>query len=300
MSITKKTAFEKENQKITQKDGEFGLPVRDFNYALGGTNNSELTTTTTESIGTQTRVSSSTQSVLSGRLIRQVDTDGNRAEYTYDAFGRLATLTLCAQSPTYKQITAYTYPAPGQVMITEANGQVRLEVYDGQDRLLREYDYPEPGTQRLLKEVSYDNYGREKRSTQYDYHADGTQLSEWSEVVYDGWGEVEQRNYSSGRRDFNHYDPIAMTRTEWSGTPTDKHRKVTTYNEDETIKKVEFRDQNGAVYQTQTATYTEERLLEQLQTDGEFGVTTITYTRDSFGRVLTEAHVEDDKGLLPF
>ena len=286
-------------KKITQKDGEFGLPVRDFNYALGGTNNSELTTTTTESIGTQTRVSSSTQSVLSGRLIRQVDTDGNRAEYTYDAFGRLATLTLCAQSPTYKQITAYTYPAPGQVMITEANGQVRLEVYDGQDRLLREYDYPEPGTQRLLKEVSYDNYGREKRSTQYDYHADGTQLSEWSEVVYDGWGEVEQRNYSSGRRDFNHYDPIAMTRTEWSGTPADKHRKVTTYNEDETIKKVEFRDQNGAVYQTQTATYTEERLLEQLQTDGEFGVTTITYTRDSFGRVLTEAHVEDDKGLLP-
>uniref|UniRef100_UPI0039F4A327 hypothetical protein n=1 Tax=Streptomyces sp. 021-4 TaxID=2789260 RepID=UPI0039F4A327 len=118
-------------------------------------------------------------------------------------------------------------------------------------------------------------------------------------MVYDGWGEVEQRNYSSGRRDVNRYDPIAMTRTEWSGTPTDKHRKITTYNEDETIKKVEFRDQNGAVYQTQTATYTEERLLEQLQTDGEFGVTTITYTRDSFGRVLTEAHVEDDKGLLP-
>ncbi|MCP5961599.1 hypothetical protein NL379_30735, partial [Klebsiella pneumoniae] len=70
-------------KEITQKGGEFGLPVRDFNYALGGTNNTELTTTTTESIGTQTRVSSSTQSVLSGRLIRQVDTDGNRAEYTY-------------------------------------------------------------------------------------------------------------------------------------------------------------------------------------------------------------------------
>lgn len=286
-------------RKITHYDDEFNLPIRHFSYALGGTNNTELTTTTTERIGTEARVSSSTQSVLSGRLIRQVDTDGNRAEYTYDAFGRLATLTLCAQSPTYEQITAYTYPAPGQVMITEANGQVRLEVYDGQDRLLREYDYLESGTQRLLKEVSYDNYGREKRSTQYDYHADGTQISEWSEVVYDGWGEVEERNYSSGRRDFNHYDPIAMTRTEWSGTPTDKHRKVTTYNEDETIKKVEFRDQNGAVYQTQTATYTEERFLKQLQTDGEFGVTTITYTRDPFGRVLTEAHVEDDKGLLP-
>ncbi|MFL1563053.1 RHS repeat-associated core domain-containing protein [Pseudomonas sp. O64] len=286
--------------EVAYEDDIFRVPKRAFTYTLGGANNTELTTKTvdTEPTGTS-RTSSSTQSVLSGRLIRQVDTDGNRTEYTYDAFGRLATLTVCAQSPTYKQTTRYAYPAPGQVKVTEPNGQVRLSQYDGQDRLVREYEYVEANTQRLLREVSYDLMGRELRSTQYDYTEDGTQVSDWSEINYDDWGEVSGRRYSDGRQDFNLYDPIAMTRSEWTGNANDKHRKVTTYNADETIQKIVWHGQNGVAFQTQTATYTFEKRLAQLETVGEFGVTTIRYTYDVFGRVLTESHVENDKGLLP-
>lgn len=289
-------------EAVHQQDNVFISHTREFEYTLGGTNNTELTTKSTEytdhANSSSTRTSSNTQSILSGRLIRQVDTDGNQAEYTYDAFGRLSTHTLCAQIPTYKQTTTYTYPAPGQIKVTEPNGQVRLSEYDGQDRLVREYDYVTADTPRLLKEISYDALGRENRSTQYDYRADGTQISDWSEVKYGGWGEISGRRYSDGREDFNLYDPIEMKRSEWTGKPTDKHRKVTTYNLDETIKKIELLGQNGAVYQTQTATYTPALLLERLVTDGEFGITTINYTYDPFGRVLTETHSEKDKGLL--
>ncbi|MGE1155854.1 RHS repeat domain-containing protein [Pseudomonas kitaguniensis] len=285
---------------VTHSGNAFRLPKRHFNYTLGGVNNSELTTETIDSVPSElSRVSSYTQSTLSGRLIRQVDIDDNRAEYTYDAFARLATLTVCAQSPTYKQTTTYAYPAPGQVLVTEPNGQVRLSEYDGQDRLIREYEYTTAGTQRLVKEVSYDNTGRELRSTQYDYTADGAQVSDWSELNYDDWGEVSGRRYSDGQQVFNQYDPIAMTRAEWSGKASDKHRKVTTYNVDETIQKITWLGQTGAVFQTQTATYTNAQRLERLRTNGEFGVTTISYTYDVFGRVLTDSHVENDIGVTP-
>ena len=278
---------------------------RSFEYTLGGENNTQLTTQITDTSETSsTRTSSFTQSVLSRRLTHQVDEDGNRSEYTYDRYGRLASLTLCAQSPTYKQTTTYDYPAPGQVKTTEANGQVRLSEYDGQDRLVREYEYVTADTRRLLKEVSYDGIGRELRSTQYDYQASfqgsDPRFSKWSEVTYDNWGEPDGRIYSDGSQYFNRYNPVTKIRTEWSGKVTDKHQKVTTYDlQDDTIKKIEWKDQSGKTFQTQTATYTGAQLLQKLITNGEHGVTTITYTHDILGRVLTEAYVEDDTGLLP-
>lgn len=293
--------FRKGRQKNTSRSrGQISYPRHSFTYSLGGVNNTELTTVTTAHVGSATRTSSQTQSVLSGRIIRQVDTDGNRAEYAYDAFGRVITHTLCAQSATYKQTTTYAYPAPGQVQITEPNGRVRLSEYDGQDRLVRQHEYVAAGTPRLIKDVSYDDSGRELRSTQYDYQADGTVLSEWSEVQYDQYGEVSGRRYSDGREDFNQYDPIAMIREEWSGRSTDKHRKITSYNADETIKKIEWLGQDGEVFQTENANYNDWKLLERLQTAGEYGTTIINYTYDGFGRRLSESHTQIDKGgLLP-
>ncbi|TSD75443.1 hypothetical protein FFI16_003090 [Pseudomonas sp. KBS0710] len=316
--IPKPTVFSQSFVYFTQDDFRKGKPQsiiregrslrdfqRSFEYTLGGENNTELTTQITDTVDTSsTRTSSFTQSVLSRHLIRQVDEDGNRCEYTYDSSGRLASQTLCAQSPTYKQTTTYDYPAPGQVKTTEANGQVRLSEYDGQDRLVREYEYVTADTRRLLKEVSYDAIGRELRSTQYDYQASfqgsDPRFSKWSEVTYDNWGEATGRIYSDGSEYFNRYNPITKIRTEWSGKITDKHQKVTTYDlRDDTIKKVEWKDQSGKTFQTQTATYTTAQHLQKLITNGEYGVTTITYTYDILGRVLTEAYVEDDTGLLP-
>lgn len=293
-------SFKKGRKKqIAHRRGLVLEPTITFDYTLGGIDNTELTTVTTQQSSGGTRTSSQTQSILSGRLIQQTDTDGNRAEYEYDMFGRLRTHTLCAQSSTYKQVTAYTYPARGQVKVTEPNGQVRLSEYDGQDRLVNEYEYTSADTRQLTKKIYYDDLGRETQSSQYDYQRFDGQIKEWSHPIYDEWNEPAGRIYNAGLQDFNQYDPIAMKRTEWSGKASDKHRKVTTYNLDDTIKKIEWFGLDGKIFQTQTATYTNSNLLQHLRTDGEFGVTTIDYTYDPFGRVLKEVHSEIDNGLLP-
>lgn len=274
-------------------------PLRSFTYALGGAGNIELTTTTTETDEQgNSRTSSETKSILDGRLIRQVDTDGNRTEYSYNNDGQLSTLTVCAQSSTYRQVTTYRYPAPGQIQVTDPNGQTRFSQYDGQDRLVNEY-LIDGGQQIQTKAVSYDRIGRELRTTLFDYQArTPTQLYEWQELKYDDWNQVSGRRYRNGRKDFHLKDPIALTLTQWTGKATDKHRTITTYNLDETIKKIEWKGQDGNVYQTQTATYTRARQIKQLHTEGELGETTIDYAYDGSGRLLSEKHSEKNKGIL--
>lgn len=273
-------------------------PIRTFDYTLGGVGNTELTTTTTDTDTTgKTRTSSQTQSTLSGRLLRQVDADGNRTEFTYSQYGQLLSLTVCAHSTTYRQVTAYAYPAPGQVKVTEPNGKTHLTQYDGQDRLVSEY-LLEGNLRKQTKAVTYDSLGRELRTSSFDYDRHGTQLIQWQEMRYDDWNEVSSQHYSDGREDFNQYDPVAMPRTQWTGKAADKHTTVTTYNSDETIKKIEWKGQNGAVFQTQTASYNRAKQIKQLVTDSEFGIITINYIYDANGRLLSERRSEKGRGLL--
>lgn len=294
----RKKSIKQATLKNSNRESDVEEPLRSFDYTVGGIGNTELTTTTTDSDdnGNQ-RISSETHSILSGRLIRQVDADGNHTEYAYNPYGQLVTLTVCAQSATYRQVTTYTYPAPGQVQVTDPNGQTRLSQYDGQDRLVSEY-LVEGGQQKRTKTVSYDHIGRELRTTRFDYHEDGTQINDWQELKYDDWNQVCGRKYIDGLEDFDFYDPVALTRTQWTGKATDKHGTVTSYDLDRTIKKVEWKGLDGKVYQTQTATYSRARQVKQLHTDGEQGITTIGYTYDGSGRLLSEKHSEKGKGLL--
>lgn len=290
-----RTGRQKSISQATLRPGHFtGQPARYFDYTLGGVDETELTTTTTDTDerGNQ-RTSSETHSTLSGRLIRQFDADGNRTDYGYDAYGKLATLTTCAQSPTYKQTTTYTYPAPGQVQVTGPEGLTHLSQYDGQDRLVSEYRV-EQGKNILIKAVSYDALGRELRTTHYK-HTDN-KLNEWEELEYDEWGQVRCRTYSDGRKVFDVYDPVALTRTQWVGKDTDKQAIITHYNTNKAISKVEWRNQQGYVYQTQTATYNRVRQVKTLSTEGERGITTVEYSYDAFGRLLRETHSEKGKG----
>ncbi|WP_236445946.1 MULTISPECIES: RHS repeat domain-containing protein [unclassified Pseudomonas] len=282
------------SQATVRPDHFIGEPARSFDYTLGGVDETELTTTTTDTDerGNQ-RTSSETHSTLSGRLIRQVDADGNRTDYGYDAYGKLATLTTCAQSPTYRQTTTYTYPALAQVQVTGPEGLTHLSLYDGQGRVVSEYRV-EQGKNILIKAVSYDALGRELRTTHYK-HTDN-KLSEWEELEYDEWGQVRCRTYSDGRKVFDVYDPVALTRTQWAGKDTDKHAIVTHYNANKTIRKVEWKNQQGHVYQTQTATYNRVRQVKTLYTEGERGITTVEYSYDAFGRLLRETHSEKGKG----
>ncbi|MBC3208051.1 hypothetical protein HU755_14710 [Pseudomonas sp. SWRI111] len=288
-----------QKKQVSRRRGSVSEPDIFFEYTLDGIDNSTLTTVTTQRSGSVARTSSQTQSILSGRLIQQTDTDGNRAEYDYDAFGRLKTHTLCAQSTTYKQVTTYAYPARGHISVTGPDGVVHLSEYDGRDRVVREYEFTSAGARQLTKQIEYDELGREAVSIQYDYQRFDGQIEEWSHPIYNEWNEPAGRIHNGGLQTFNQYDPIAMTRTEWSGKASDKHRKVTTYNPDDTIKKIEWFGQDGKVFQTQTATYTNNNLLQHLRTQGDFGVTTINYTYDDASRLLKETHTEIDNGLLP-
>ncbi|NMZ33478.1 RHS repeat domain-containing protein [Pseudomonas proteolytica] len=273
-------------------------PLRTFDYALGGAGNTELTTTTTDTDATgKTRTTSQTQSTLSGRLVRQVDADGNRTEFAYNSYGQLVTLTVCAQTATYRQVTTYAYPAPGQIKITEPNGQTRLSQYDGQDQLVSEH-LLQGSQSKQTKAVTYDSLGRELRRSAFDYDAAGGQLVQWQEAQYDDWNEVSSQRYSDGRQTFNVYDPIALTRAQWTGKATDKHAMVTSYNVDDTVKKIEWKDQAGLVYQTHAFTYTQSKQVKQLKIDNEFGFTTLDYTYDGAGRLLSEKHSEKGRGLL--
>ncbi|MGV8889370.1 MAG: RHS repeat-associated core domain-containing protein [Pseudomonas sp.] len=276
--------------------------TRKLDYTLGSINNTELTTTFTSyatptdyASATPPRLCSETHSILSGRLIRKIDENGNRTDFSYNCFGQLETYTTCSQSEEYKQTTTYAYPAPGQLKITEPNDRVRLLELDGQDNVVREYVWN--GQWLLTKDVSYDHQGRELRTTLHDYLADGTRISEWSQLKYDCFNAVCGRLYSDGHEDFDYYDPIAFTRTEWTGIETDQHRQVTTYNEDETIAKLEWKDSTGAIYQTQTFTYSFVKLVQERKTQNELGTITTAYTYDGIGRILSERHTETRSGL---
>ncbi|UVL17186.1 hypothetical protein LOY44_14215 [Pseudomonas sp. B21-044] len=236
---------------------------------------------------------SETTSILSGRLITQTDVHDNQTTYTYDEHGRLKTLTRCAQSDTYQQVTTYSYPSAGRLEIIEPDGTQRATEDDGLGNLIAEYvraDANKPWRQTL--KVDYDNRGRKSKTTRYDYLADGTQVSEWCELKYDNWNQECQQTYSTGQHVFNQYDPVAHTRTEWSGRATDKQRKVTTYNDDDTVANIVWTDAQGEECQLETLTYTHAAQVHTRTIEGAGSWRCTTYTYDAAGRLLKQAHDE--------
>lgn len=236
---------------------------------------------------------SETTSILSGRLITQTDVHDNQTTYTYDEHGRLKTLTRCAQSDTYQQVTTYSYPSAGRLEIIEPDGTQRATEDDGLGNLIAEYvraDANKPWRQTL--KVDYDNRGRKSKTTRYDYLADGTQVSEWCELKYDNWNQECQQTYSTGQHVFNQYDPVAHTRTEWSGRATDKQRKVTTYNDDDTVANIVWTDAQGEECQRETLTYTHAAQVHTRTIEGAGSWRCTTYTYDAAGRLLKQAHDE--------
>lgn len=249
-----------------------------YDYSLTGT---ALTLTTNQTIGTSSRVSSETCSILSGRLIAQQDVDGNVSQYQYDTSGRLTRFIQCAQSETYRQVTTFAYPRPGRVETTEPDGQRCATEDDGQGNVLSEYVYDEPSKQwRQMLKVEYDARGRKCKTTEYDYRADGSEMSETCELAYDGWGQEFKQDFGGDRRIFNRYDPVTLTREEWSGSANNNKRKVTTYTEDGSVAKVESED---APPQTLTYTHAFQVAKQVNQYAHE-----LRYTYDAAGRPLTE------------
>ncbi|MFK3971676.1 RHS repeat domain-containing protein [Pseudomonas sp. NPDC087358] len=250
-----------------------------YHYSLDGT---ELTVKTTQAIDKSSRESSETCSILSGRLIKQIDVVGNETRYEYDDVGRLKKFIQCAQSATYKQATEYLYPRTGRVESIEPNGQHRATEDDGQGNVLAEYVKDSASAQwRQMLKVEYDAQGRKSKTTQFDYDADGKQMSETCVLTYDGWGQAYKQEFSDGRCLFNEYDPVTLTRREWSGLADNVTRKVTTYNEDGSVANIAIGDASQAFE------YTHAFQIARHVTNNE---QEIRYSYDAAGRPLTESH----------
>lgn len=264
-----------------------------FDYVLDE-GRTALTTTSTEQRDGSSQTSSETRSVLSGRLISQTDVDGNTTTYAYDAHGRLTLLTVCAQSETYREKSTYAYPSVGRLEITAPDGQVRAVETDGRDNTVREQVQSAKGWRDLIA-TDYDEFGRKKTSTHYDYLLDETQVAEICELGYDDWGNECIQSFSDGHTIFNQYDPARRVREEWSGLSTDKRRKRTTYRIDDSVERVEWLDANGSVFKTQSFTYTDAGKLSIASTTGLSATQIVSYGYDAAGRVLSEEHQQDEQ-----
>lgn len=253
-----------------------------------------ITTSTTETRGDASRTSTETRSILSGRLVSQTDTDANRTDYAYDACGRLASQTICAQSAEYKETTTYAYPASNRVEITEADGKARAQVSDGRDNTVREQIRgTSAAAWRDVLASTYDGLGRKSSSTRYDYLPDGVQVSETCTFGYDAWGNECTQSYGDSRVSTNQFDPTTRVRNEWTGSITDKQRKRTTYRGNDTVEKIEWLDAEGSSYQEDVYTYTSFGKVALVSVKGIHGSRSVGYTYDGFGRLIVERHEHD-------
>lgn len=262
-----------------------------FDYTIDK-NGVVLTTTTTEAVEDVSRTSLEARSILSGRLIRQVDTDGNETIYTYDTYGRLSSQTECAQSDIYRQTTAYAYPGAGRVEITEPDGQKRAIESDGRDNTVSEQIWcPTAAAWRDMRSVTYDALGRKKSSSQYDYLADGTQLVVSCDFGYDDWGNECSQSFNDGRTTFNQYDPVRRVREEWKDSATENERKRTTYLYDDTVKKIEWLDTDGNTHREESYDFDSAGKIHHISN----GAASVFYAYDPAGRTITEEHFSSGK-----
>lgn len=271
-----------------------------FTYTLDGT---ALTTTTVRrGAGDFERSTAQTISVLSGRLISQVDEEGNQATFEYDAFGRLIAHTKCAQSETYKQTTYYAYPSARTLHITEPNGRRLLTEQDGLDNLISESEWEPnktpvrgaPGQWREIQRVYHDELGRQVYVGRFDKVGRG-KIEDGCRILYDKWDEECCRIYNEERWVYNEYDPVRLTRSERTGYEATLHPSVvTTYDPSGEVIQVALCDENGTAYKTQTFSYRITGQLARQSTVGIAGTHFIDYSYDDGGRVVEERHIATD------
>lgn len=266
----------------------------EFAYALDATRHS-ITTTTGRSRGGISRTCIETRSFLSGRILEQIDADGNRTDYDYDMHGRLSARTTCAQSTVYKETTGYSYPTIGRIEIMESDGRKRAIESDGRDNTVREQLWHEPTlTWRDVSSNTYDKFGRKNMSLSHDYLSDGLIVTEKCTFEYDFDGNECCCSFSDGRKTFNTYDPLSRTRNEWTGRATDKQRTRTTYNRNGTINEIDRIDQHGRSYQRLAFRYTAAGAIESIETSENDSKRYVSHEYDAVGRTIREDHAAGD------
>lgn len=200
-----------------------------------------MTQEVVEQVGSLKRSTRQTYSKFSGRVLGEVDADGNASEYTYDKQGRLLSHTTCATSKTHKATTQYSYPSVERMEVVEPNGLRRAYTYDGRGNVVREYLAPparkdeKTAPWKLMLEETFDDRGRKSSTVRYDYVSTGGKeqtLAQRCTYSYDLRGTETQRTLDTGEVIVDYHEPFSNIRVERQGMSGGKDGKYSFYKKD--------------------------------------------------------------------
>jgi len=258
-----------------------------------------FTTVTTDHIQGNEVSTRQVHNPFTGQLVSETDVDGNTSEFEYDLQGRLVGHVTCAGNEEFMALTRYSYPAAGRMEVIEPNGLRRAFEYDGRGNVVHEYLAPpvrkneQTVPWKLMRKETFDDQGRRRATERFDYLplASGEQIvSERRDYEYDAWGNEAVTRLSTGEVLVNCFDPVKNMRIERQGELSDLHGKFTYYHDDETVRKIEWRDAVGAVQKLEGFVYCRDGLIArhviiELETRHN-----IDYRYDSAGRCIQAAH----------
>ncbi|WP_434602890.1 RHS repeat-associated core domain-containing protein [Pseudomonas sp. Z4-7] len=192
-------------------------------YKLQGRN---LTTTSTLTTAENIPViTSQTVSALTAEVIMTVDSLGNETYYEYDYMGRLIGKNDFYQSDELRSRTGFTYYTENGLQcrstFTPTNEKGKSEEYreefDALGRIVSTKHYIWGiNDWRTLSSTTYDELGREKQTTEYDYRPDGRLLFESQLVTtYNDWGQRSKIQLDGAGATCFDYDPISRESKQW-------------------------------------------------------------------------------------
>lgn len=230
--------------KLKMADGSYRTQDFEYGTQYGSAYLTKVTETYTDATGAnKASVTSYGYDMNTGMIITYVDPMGETTTATYDAVGRVKTVTF-PQIGTVTAQRVYAYDDLNRVsQYTDENGHITRYEFDQLNRLLRTKRALGAGT-HTVGELTYDTLGR--LSAEKDANGNITRYT------YDGGGRVTQVEFPDQTVTTTSYDDAGLRRTE---TDANGNAKVTTV--DLLGRPVEVAvkpDKNGtAVYRTTTA-----------------------------------------------
>jgi hypothetical protein len=242
-----------------------------YDYEL---TDSEVTTRTTiigfENTDQVRSTQSSTRSLATGQVVREVNEAAAVSSYEYDNLGRVTLVVSAAASP-YETRSATTYHVRDKVALKHvlmgenpvmiehllATGQHRRQWLDGEGRTVRveleDLDHA-AGTFREIARTRFDAEGRTISETQWDWLRDPdngavvTPLKLTTDTLYDDWGHVSQSIPPNGVVSHSQLDPVKRVLKTWqqNGTVKGPHT-LTRHNAAGSAIQAELYDTDGTL-----------------------------------------------------
>jgi RHS repeat-associated protein len=244
-----------------------------YSSAYNGAYLTSETTSGSPSCHTSPNVSVSyAYNFATGEMTSQTDAKGNTTSYTYDALGRVKTVTYPTVNGVFTT-TSYSYnDASNVVTETDQSGNVTKDYYDGLGRLIQQQTYLSPSSPYSSEYYTY-NWLNQVLTDQAPNGAT-------YRYTYDSLGRMVSVANPDGSHESASYNITANTQTITDG---DGHQTVNVYDFMQNL--VAVREYWTAGGYNATA-YTYDGVGNLLKTVGPDGNQVTTYTYDDLDRLI--------------